>query len=55
MRLDIPAGTAVRFEPGETKRVRLVAIAGTRVIRGGNAWASGPVVAGRSMGEVPRP
>jgi len=43
MRLDIPAGTAVRFEPGETKTVRLVAIAGARVIRGGNAWASGPV------------
>ncbi len=44
MRLDIPAGTAVRFEPGETKTVTLVAIAGARVIRGGNAWASGPVV-----------
>ncbi len=43
MRLDIPAGTAVRFEPGETKTVTLVAIAGARVIRGGNAWASGPV------------
>ena len=43
MRLDIPAGTAVRFEPGETKTVRLVAIAGARVIRGGNAVADGPV------------
>ena len=43
MRLDIPAGTAVRFEPGETKTVTLVAIAGARIIRGGNAWASGPV------------
>ena len=43
MRLDIPAGTAVRFEPGETKTVTLVAIAGARVIRGGNAWVSGPV------------
>jgi urease subunit gamma/beta len=41
MRLDIPAGTAVRFEPGEAKTVRLVAIAGTRVIRGGNNLASG--------------
>ncbi len=30
MRLDIPAGTAVRFEPGETKRVRLVEIGGSR-------------------------
>ena len=42
-RLNIAAGTAVRFEPGETKTVKLVAIAGQRVIRGGNAWASGPV------------
>jgi urease subunit gamma/beta len=39
MRLDIPAGTAVRFEPGETKTVSLVAIAGRRVIRGGNNFA----------------
>jgi urease subunit gamma/beta len=39
MRLDIPAGTAVRFEPGETKTVSLVAIAGLRVIRGGNNFA----------------
>jgi urease subunit gamma/beta len=39
MRLDIPAGTAVRFEPGETRTVSLVAIAGRRVIRGGNDFA----------------
>src|SRR4051812_32075643 len=43
LRLDIPAGTAVRFEPGETRTVTLVAIAGGRVIRGGNALADGPV------------
>ncbi len=42
-RLDIPAGTAVRFEPGETKTVALVEIAGAKVIRGGNNLASGPV------------
>lgn len=42
-RLDIPAGTAVRFEPGETKTVPLVEIAGARVVRGGNAFAEGPV------------
>jgi urease subunit gamma/beta len=42
-RLDIPAGTAVRFEPGETKTVRLVGIAGNQVIRGGNNLATGPV------------
>lgn len=34
-RLDIPAGTAVRFEPGEVKTVALVAIAGNRIVRGG--------------------
>jgi urease subunit beta len=33
-RLDIAAGTAVRFEPGQTRRVRLVAIGGARVIHG---------------------
>jgi urease beta subunit len=33
-RLDIPAGTAVRFEPGQTRDVRLVAIAGTKMIHG---------------------
>jgi urease subunit gamma/beta len=52
MRLDIPAGTAVRFEPGETKTVTLVPIAGARVIRGGNAWASGPVTEGRDLGSA---
>jgi urease subunit gamma/beta len=44
-RLDIPAGTAVRFEPGETKTVTLVEIAGKKVIRGGNNLASGKVSA----------
>ncbi len=34
MRLDIPAGTAMRFEPGQTREVRLVAYAGTRVVHG---------------------
>jgi len=44
-RLDIPAGTAVRFEPGETKTVRLVEIAGKKIIRGGNNLADGKVSA----------
>lgn len=44
-RLDIPAGTAVRFEPGDTKTVQLVDIAGRKVIRGGNNLAEGPVSA----------
>jgi urease subunit beta len=34
MRLDIPAGTAVRFEPGQTRAVTLVALAGKRVVYG---------------------
>jgi urease subunit gamma/beta len=53
LRLDIPAGTAVRFEPGETKTVRLVAIAGARVVRGGNGWASGPVTDRRDLRDLP--
>jgi urease subunit gamma/beta len=40
-RLNIPAGTAVRFEPGEEKKVPLVKIAGEQIIRGGNALISG--------------
>jgi urease subunit gamma/beta len=43
MRLDIPAGTAVRFEPGEARQVQLVAIAGRREVYGGNGWTNGPV------------
>jgi urease subunit gamma/beta len=54
MRLDIPAGTAVRFEPGETRTVPLVAIAGHRVVRGGNAWASGPVGADSALNGLPQ-
>lgn len=40
-RLQIPAGTAVRFEPGEEKRVMLVAIGGNRVTYGINALTNG--------------
>ncbi|MEL6439675.1 MAG: urease subunit beta [Cyanobacteria bacterium J06621_8] len=43
MRLDIPAGTAVRFEPGDEKPVQLVAIAGTREIYGFNGLVEGKV------------
>ena len=35
-RLDIPAGTAVRFEPGQTRSVRLIAYAGARIVHGFN-------------------
>jgi urease beta subunit len=41
MHLNIPAGTAVRFEPGEEKEVALVAFAGSRVIMGHNALVNG--------------
>jgi urease beta subunit len=40
-RLDIPAGTAVRFEPGQTREVQLVPIAGARAIWGFNAKVMG--------------
>jgi urease subunit beta len=36
MRLDIPAGTAVRFEPGQTRDVRLIPYAGAREVWGFN-------------------
>lgn len=42
-RLDIPAGTSIRFAPGQTRRVRLVGIGGRAVIRGGNNLADGQV------------
>ena len=42
-RLDIPAGTAVRFEPGQTRRVRLIAYAGARIVHGFNNKVSGPL------------
>jgi len=40
-RLDIPAGTAVRFEPGQTREVQLVAYAGARRVFGFNAKVMG--------------
>ena len=40
-RLDIPAGTAVRFEPGQTREVRLVPYAGARRVFGFNAQVMG--------------
>ncbi|MCR2814846.1 urease subunit beta [Microbacterium jiangjiandongii] len=41
MHLDIPAGSGVRFEPGETKQVTLVAFAGARRIVGFNGFVNG--------------
>ncbi|MBW4477349.1 MAG: urease subunit beta [Tolypothrix brevis GSE-NOS-MK-07-07A] len=41
MRLDIPAGTAVRFEPGDEKEVTLIPLAGSRQVYGFNARING--------------
>jgi urease beta subunit len=41
MRLEIPAGTAVRFEPGDEKKVTLVRLAGTREVYGLNSLTEG--------------
>src|SRR5437762_2205044 len=41
MRLDLPAGTAVRLEPGEIKTVRLVALDGSREVYGGSGLVMG--------------
>ncbi|TPE53112.1 urease subunit beta [Amaricoccus solimangrovi] len=43
MRLDIAAGTAVRFEPGQTRDVRLVPIGGARRVYGFNQKVMGPL------------
>ncbi len=40
-RLDLPSGTSVRFEPGDTKEVRLIPYGGHRVVYGFNALVSG--------------
>jgi urease subunit beta len=42
-RLDIPAGTAVRFEPGQSREVRLVPLSGSRVVYGFNQKVMGPL------------
>ncbi len=41
MRLDIPAGTSVRFEPGDEREVGLVAIGGRRIVKGLNGLTEG--------------
>lgn len=42
-RLNIPAGTAVRFEPGDTREVELVPFAGQRVVHGFHGKVNGPL------------
>lgn len=50
-RLNIASGTAVRFEPGESKSIELVALGGDRVVRGGNGLIDGDLTADR-IGEA---
>ncbi|OGL05490.1 MAG: urease subunit beta [Candidatus Rokubacteria bacterium RIFCSPLOWO2_02_FULL_68_19] len=54
MRLNIPAGTAVRFEPGDEKRVTLVELAGAREVYGLNALTDGPAGDAGRAGAVGR-
>ena len=54
MRLNVPAGTAVRFEPGDEKIVTLVELAGAREVYGLNALTEGPTAEGRRAGSVER-
>ena len=42
-RLDIPAGTAIRFEPGDSREVQLVPFAGERRVFGFNGLVNGPL------------
>jgi urease subunit gamma/beta len=52
-RLNIPAGTAVRFEPGEEKSVELVTLGGDQIVQGLNALANGPI-AGQAEAAIAR-
>jgi urease subunit beta len=45
-RLDIPAGTAVRFEPGQSREVSLIPFAGERLVYGFNRAVMGPLPQG---------
>lgn len=53
-RLDIPSGTAVRFEPGERKTVRLVRIGGARRVFGGSGLVSGDTTGENARAAVRR-
>jgi urease subunit beta len=50
MRLDIPAGTAVRFEPGDEKEVVLVGLVGSREVYGFNGLINGALEARENVG-----
>jgi urease subunit beta len=53
-RLNIPAGTAVRFEPGQSRRVELVALAGDRIVYGFTGAVMGPLDKPRRTPATPR-
>ena len=52
MRLNIAAGTAVRFEPGQRRTVELVDLAGERIVHGFQGRVSGPLPAPASPGDA---
>ena len=52
MRLNVPAGTAVRFEPGDTREVTLVELAGARSVFGLNGLTNGKAVPGARKGKA---
>lgn len=54
MRLNIPAGTAIRFEPGDEKNVVLVELAGAKVVHGLNNLTNGPVTASTKSSALTR-
>jgi len=54
MRLDIPAGTAVRFEPGQTREVKLVALAGARTVYGFRREIMGKLAKGNEKKAKPQ-
>ena len=43
MRLNIPSGTSIRFEPGEEKEIELVELGGNKIVFGLNGLTEGPV------------
>lgn len=54
MRLNIPAGTAVRFEPGDMKKIKLVEIGGSGKIYGLNSITNGPANASTKQAALQR-
>jgi urease subunit beta len=51
-RLDIPAGTAVRFEPGQSREVSLIPYGGARVVYGFNGAVMGPLSRRRNTARI---